>query len=100
MRKPIELDTAAKREADEAYSWYAQQDMRAAQGFAASFDRAIETIAGRPQTCAAYLLGTRRCLLDGYPYLIVFLERPDRITIIAVAHGRRRPAYWAGRVKP
>ena len=47
---------------------------------------------------AQYLHGTRRILLDRYPYFVVFRELPRKIEIIAIAHCKRRPGYWKGRI--
>lgn len=33
-----------------------------------------------------------------FPYHVVYLELPDRLQILAVAHDRRRPGYWKTRV--
>jgi toxin ParE1/3/4 len=52
-----------------------------------------------PHLYANYLYGTRRILLDRYPYFVVFRELPGMIQIIAVAHGKRRPGYWKKRLK-
>jgi len=42
--------------------------------------------------------GTRRALLEGFPYAVVYREvSNDEIEIVAIAHLRRRPKYWAGR---
>jgi hypothetical protein len=42
--------------------------------------------------------GTRRALLEGFPYAVVNREvSTDEIEIVAVAHLRRRPKYWADR---
>ena len=46
-----------------------------------------------------YLHGTRRALLGRFPYFVVYRERSRKIEIIAVAHAKRRPGYWARRVK-
>jgi hypothetical protein len=46
-----------------------------------------------------YEFGTRRAFLNRFPYFIVFRERDLAIQIIAIAHGRRRPAYWQDRVQ-
>lgn len=42
--------------------------------------------------------GTRRALLEGFPYAVVYREMsPDQIEVVAIAHVRRRPKYWAKR---
>jgi hypothetical protein len=40
---------------------------------------------------------TRRILLLGFPYQIVYRLRPAEIVIVAVAHLKRRPGYWKNR---
>jgi len=39
-----------------------------------------------------YFQGTRRVLLDRFPYSVVFRERLRDIQIVAIAHAKRRPA--------
>jgi hypothetical protein len=34
-----------------------------------------------------------------FPYHVVYIELPDRLQVLAVAHDRRRPAYWVGRLR-
>lgn len=44
--------------------------------------------------------GIRRRAVRRFPYHLIYLELPDRLQILAVAHDRRRPGYWVGRVPP
>jgi hypothetical protein len=32
-----------------------------------------------------------------FPYVVVFVMLDDDIRVVAVAHAKRRPAYWKGR---
>jgi plasmid stabilization system protein ParE len=48
--------------------------------------------------CAPYLRGTHRVMLHRYPYFVVFRELARKIQIVAVAHAKRRPGYWRGRI--
>jgi plasmid stabilization system protein ParE len=42
--------------------------------------------------------GARRVLVGSYPYAIIYREISDEeIEIVAVAHLKRRPGYWAQR---
>ena len=43
-------------------------------------------------------LTIRRRPVRRFPYHVVYLELPDRLQILAIAHDRRRPAYWMGRL--
>jgi len=42
--------------------------------------------------------GTRKIKLPRFPYSLVYRDEPQRIHILAVAHGARRPGYWRRRV--
>ena len=42
--------------------------------------------------------GYRRVNCPVFPYYIAYVVRGDRILVIAVAHGHRRPNYWKKRV--
>ena len=43
--------------------------------------------------------GYRRVNCPVFPYYIAYVIRGDRIVIMAVAHGHRRPAYWHVRLQ-
>jgi len=59
---------------------------------------AIDRVRKQPGLFPPYLHGTRRVVLDRYPSFVVFRELPRKIQIIALAHAKRRPAYWAKRL--
>jgi toxin ParE1/3/4 len=42
--------------------------------------------------------GTRKALLDVFPYAVFFLAEHSTIVIVAVAHAKRRPNYWKERL--
>jgi len=50
-----------------------------------------------PMRHAAAEHGTRRILLEHFPFTLYYRVREDVITIVAVAHQKRRPGYWQSR---
>ncbi len=40
----------------------------------------------------------RRKVMKKFPFTILYREKLNSIQILALAHHRRRPAYWLGRV--
>jgi toxin ParE1/3/4 len=44
-------------------------------------------------------LEIRRALLARFPYALVFLVQEAEVRVLAVAHAKRRPGYWLGRVR-
>ncbi len=94
----VDFHPDAVAEFDAATDWYRENSERAAENFIGEVDRAIARIAQNPSMWADYLHGTRRYLLRHFPYVIVYLLRENRVNIVAVAHGRRRPGYWKKRL--
>lgn len=41
----------------------------------------------------------RRCLLRRFPYGLIYGKEDADIVLVAVAHTRRRPEYWRGRIR-
>lgn len=39
----------------------------------------------------------RKCLVQRFPYSIIYAVERDHILIIAVAHAKRRPGFWHSR---
>ncbi len=58
----------------------------------------MEEVSQAPQRWPKYLHGTRRFVMQRFPFSVVYLDDPDLVTIIAVAHSKRKPGYWKGRV--
>jgi hypothetical protein len=42
----------------------------------------------------------RRVPVPRFPYHLAYMILKDDIRILAVAHDRRRPCYWAPRAQP
>jgi hypothetical protein len=37
-------------------------------------------------------------VLAKFPYSVIYKEKDEVILIVAVAHAKRRPGYWRGRI--
>jgi plasmid stabilization system protein ParE len=59
---------------------------------------AIRNIVRAPQRWPKYLHGTRRLVLHRFPFSIIYLDDPDALSIVAVAHSKRKPGYWEQRL--
>jgi toxin ParE1/3/4 len=71
--------------------------------FLASVDEAISRVARlsahlSPIRRVDPTLAVKRVYLQRFPFAVIFIELPDRIRILAVAHNRRKPFYWRERV--
>ncbi len=100
MATYVEIIAAARYEFDEAFDWYAKRSPGAAIGFIAEIDAAIEKIGFDPERFPKTYANCQRCILNHYPYSVIYYHTPERIIIVAIAHAKRRPAYWRSRMKP
>lgn len=92
----LEFHPAAVKEARKAYRWYACRSAWAGNRFQAALEAAFEQIADAPDRWPIYLHGTRYRLVRRFPYVVVY-RLADRLQIMAVAHGKRKPGYWKRR---
>jgi toxin ParE1/3/4 len=97
-RLPVDFHPEARLEADAAFEHYRERSPRAAEAFYLELEKALTAIQASPDSWADYLRGTRRYLLKRFPFVIVYRVTEHRIEIVAVAHGHRRPGYWADRL--
>jgi len=51
-----------------------------------------------PELWPIYEAGTRRYLMQRFPFAVIYLVSENRIQIVALAHCKRRPGYWKNRV--
>lgn len=58
---------------------------------------AIARIAQFPDAGTPLSSNTRRCLVNRFPYGVIYQVRSAGLRIIAVAHLHRRPGYWRDR---
>ena len=66
--------------------------------YLAAFEQALETVRDNPHR---YRIvnepDIRRVPLARFPLSIIYRETSKRVEILAVAHHKRRPAYWIAR---
>jgi plasmid stabilization system protein ParE len=96
--KPYSFHPQAELEADAAFEHYWADSPTAAINFDAELRAAYARLSRTPRIFPAFLHGTRRMLLERNPFSVIFRERLRDIQIIAVAHAKRRPGYWANRL--
>lgn len=67
------------------------------------FSAAVEEAAARalafPESGLPFQSNTRRILVNGFPFSLIYRPEPDGIVIFAVAHHARYPYYWQSRVR-
>ena len=97
--REISFHPIAVEEAKAAHGYYSARSERAGIAFLAELDRAIVGISENPRRYRSHLHGTRRYVMRRFPFLVIYQEVGDALEVVAVAHARRRPAYWRDRVR-
>ena len=88
----------ADRELTESAIFYAlEANAEVGLAFVAEFERSPALLCDKPRLGAPWRGGRRRFPLRKFPYSIVYYVRGEELRVVAVAHHRRRPGYWAGR---
>ena len=65
--------------------------------FVGEFERAAALILANPESGAIFRGSRRRYYLRRFPFSVIYQVTADEIRVIAIAHQRRRPGYWASR---
>jgi len=80
-------------------NWNKPNEIRSvlAQRFAEAVKRATELALLFPLAGSQSFANTRRSLVKGFPFSVIYRPEPKGILIIAAAHHARRPGYWLER---
>ena len=98
MEKQVEYHPKAKTEIRESLNWYEDKVIGLGLEFLLEVKSAESQVVHNPQSYPFYEYETRRYLLKRFPYALIYLESPKKITIVAVAHCKRKPGYWKDRL--
>lgn len=95
-RKPVVPRSIARRDIDDALAHYLREgDARVAEGFVDALQSAFRHMASHPTSGSPLyahdleLPGLRHWPLQGYPFLVFYIERVDHVDVWRVLHGAR-----------
>ena len=88
----------ARHDLHDAQDYYKTKSDAVALAFTNQISWAIEQIILAPHRWKQYEHGTQRFLLSRFPYAIVYRIKDKEVQIVAVAHHKRMPGYWAPRI--
>jgi plasmid stabilization system protein ParE len=88
----------AREDFRDAIRWYRSRSPTVATEFRGMVSDVIREIVQTPQRWPKYLYGTRRFVLHRFPFSIIYLDDSDILSIVAVAHNKRKPGFWKQRL--
>lgn len=98
MTAQVRLLDEAVAEVEDASVWYEEQRVGLGLAFLAAVDRSIGHLSQWPLTGTLIegvdeSLEVRRMTVGSFPYYLAYMTTEEHITVLAVAHERRRPRY-------
>jgi len=82
---------------DAAAFYTARANVELGLAFVTEFERTANLILANPMLGAIFRGSRRRHFLRRFPYSVIYQVTAEELRVVAVAHHRRRPAYWANR---
>lgn len=98
-RRVVDLHPEAVDEGREARTWYSLRSRRVEERFRLALRRAIDSIREAPERWPADEDGLRHSRVVGFPYRLIYWTDGDYNLVAAIAHSKRRPGYWKGRLR-
>ena len=97
MTRDVKLAPDAESEFSEAFLWYCARSRLAAETFRTDVFTAIDGLATEASMWPEDEDGICHYVLRHFPYTIHYEYDAGTVTVLAVAHQRRRPGYWQER---
>jgi hypothetical protein len=95
----IRFHPDAMMEFDAAATYYEERQRGLGLEFAEEVYAVIARIIEYPDAWSPLSRNTRRCLMNRFPYGIIYQMKSDVLRVIAVANLHRHPDYWQERLK-
>jgi len=90
---------AAEAEHLESVAYYESKRPGLGTSYLAEFERSMNAVCRAPQRYAVEKQpDIRRICMKRFSFTILFRESSGDVQVLAVAHNRRRPQYWLGRL--
>jgi plasmid stabilization system protein ParE len=97
MKLPVILSPTADREFEAAAEWYEEQKEGLGAEFVTEVQDALDRIGQMPELHSVVYKDLRRARVGRFPYNIYYRILADRVEVLAVIHGRRKPSVWQSR---
>jgi plasmid stabilization system protein ParE len=93
----VEILPEAEAEIREAFLWYVERSRIAADAFRTEALTIIDRLGVDALMWPEDEDAIRRHVLRHFPYTVFYEIRGNTVTVLAVAHQRRKPGYWRER---
>jgi len=98
MANSLRILAAAERDLAEAFGWYEARQPGLGLEFLRAVDARIRSIQRNPEMCGFIEEEYRCAMVRRFPYMILYVDRNDTVTVYAVFHTSRDPLKWRNRL--
>lgn len=88
----------AETELLKGISYYSAISPELGSRFEQAVAEAVKSVAAHPERGAPRSGSTRRWLVKSFPFGVIYRASESEVLIVAIAHERKKPEYWAGRL--
>jgi plasmid stabilization system protein ParE len=96
MNRALIVRRRAEIQARQARDWYESQLEGLGRRFVIELDHAVQKALENPLHYQTVHREIRRVLLRLFPYAIFFVEKPERVVVLAILHQYEDPTKWEG----
>jgi len=93
----VRILSFAEAELHEAVEYHNHQSPGLGYELAAEVKAAFDRIASFPTAWPVFSERSRRCLVNRFPYGVLYQVRGDTVLVVAIMHLRRAPTLWGER---
>lgn len=95
--RQLYLRDEAKADITEAFRWYEARRSGLGSDFLQSIRLTLSRIERNPEMYPVAVDDIRKAPLKRFPYIAYFVVIEDKLSVLAVMHGRRDPQRWQQR---
>ena len=95
----VEFLDEAEQELADAVLWYESKQSGLGKRLRDEVAHVVSRIAEDPMLWREREGGYRRVNCPVFPYFVAYIIRKQKIIIVAVGHGHRKPGHWKSRVE-
>lgn len=97
MTRRFILRPRAENDIQSAFEWYESQRPGLGDEFLTAIREKLEAIRSFPESGPVIYRDVRRAVVSRFPYLIFYVVRAMRVSVLAILHHARNPAVWPRR---
>lgn len=79
--------------------YYNEAEPGLGEGFTAAIEEAIVRTLAFPMAGSPSVSNTRRVVVKGFPFSVVYRPESEGVIVFALAHHSRQPNYWRYRTR-